>query len=168
LTTTEYKYLEISINVGLPSYVEIARKNHRGNELILSLETWKGLYEQRRHIQNCFWNHGNISIDSINVGPLIARFGVMTNAKLVRLESFDVHLAMMESTLISMFKLDRCIDIMFDRLNGIVEKVDAKFKRLSNITSSVTKNVSIAIRDSDYFDGNQLDCELLALVFGNM
>jgi len=57
---------------------------------------------------------------------------------------------------------------MYDRLNGIIEKVDAKFKQFPNIASSVTKNVSNAIRDSDYFNGNQLvDCELLALVFGN-
>jgi len=54
-------------------------------------------------------------------------------------------------------------------LNGIIEKVDAKFKRFSNIAASVTKDVSIAIRGSDYFDENQLvDCELLALVYGNM
>jgi len=58
---------------------------------------------------------------------------------------------------------------MFDRLNDIIVKVDAKLKRFSNIASSVTKNDSIAIRDSDYFDGNQfVECELLALVFGNM
>jgi len=80
-----------------------------------------------------------------------------------------VRLAMIKSTLLSLFNLDRCINIMFYRLNGIVEKVDAKFKRFSNIASSVTKDISNAIRDSDYFDGNQLvDCELLALVFGNM
>jgi len=83
----------------------------------------------------------------------------MNNAKLIHLESFDVRLAMTESTLLSMFNLDRCIDIMFDRLNDIVEKVDAKFRRFSNIAASVTKDVSIAIRDSDFFDGNQLvDC----------
>jgi len=58
---------------------------------------------------------------------------------------------------------------MFDRLNSIVEKVDAKFKRFSNIAFSVTKDVSIAIRDSDYFDRNQhVNCELLALVFDNI
>jgi len=139
-----YKYLEIGINVGPPSYVEIAIGDHRGNELILSLETWKGLYEQRGRIQNCLWNCGDISNDSINVG-LTVRFGVMNNAKLIHLESFDMHLAMTESTLLSMFNLDRCIDIMFDRLNDIVEKVDiAKFKRFSNIAASVTKDVSIA------------------------
>ncbi|KAL6254752.1 hypothetical protein P5V15_014078 [Pogonomyrmex californicus] len=46
LTATGYKFLEIGINVGPPSYVEIALGDHRGQELILSLETWKGLYEQ--------------------------------------------------------------------------------------------------------------------------
>ncbi|EZA58141.1 hypothetical protein X777_01869 [Ooceraea biroi] len=39
LMATGYKYLEIGINVGPPSYVEIAIGDHRGNELILSLET---------------------------------------------------------------------------------------------------------------------------------
>jgi len=44
--TATGKYLEIRINVGPPSYVEIALRDHRGHELSLSLETWKGLYEQ--------------------------------------------------------------------------------------------------------------------------
>ena len=39
LIRTGYKFLEISINVGLPSYVEIATGDNRGNELILSIET---------------------------------------------------------------------------------------------------------------------------------
>jgi len=128
LTTTGCKYLEIG-NVGQPSYVEIAIGDHRGNELILFLETWKGFYEQRGYIQNCLWNRGIFPIDSISVGLLTVRFGVMNNTKLIRLESFDVRLAMTESTLLFMVNLDWCIDIMFDRLNGIVEKVDAKFKR---------------------------------------
>jgi len=150
--------------------VEIAIGDQRGNKLILFLETWKGLYEQRGHIQNCLWNFGDI--DSISVGPLTVRFDVMNNTKLIWKdyldESFDMRLAMTESTLLSMFNLDRCIDIIFNKLNDI-EKIEAKFKRFSNIASSVTKDVSNAIRDSDYFDGNQLvDCELLALVFGNM
>ncbi|EGI61411.1 hypothetical protein G5I_10319 [Acromyrmex echinatior] len=46
LTNTGYKfYLEIKINVGPPSYVEIALGDYRGHELSLSLETWKNLYE---------------------------------------------------------------------------------------------------------------------------
>ena len=54
LTRTGYKFLEISINIGPPSYVEIAIGDNRGNELILSIETWKGLYEQHWNIKTVF------------------------------------------------------------------------------------------------------------------
>ncbi|EGI61754.1 hypothetical protein G5I_09961 [Acromyrmex echinatior] len=47
LTNTSYKFLEIRINVGPPSYVEIALGDHRGHELSLSIEMWKSLYQQR-------------------------------------------------------------------------------------------------------------------------
>ncbi|KYN29543.1 hypothetical protein ALC57_01008, partial [Trachymyrmex cornetzi] len=103
LTRTGYKFLEIGINVGPPSYVEIAIGDNRGNELILSIETWKGLYEQRWNIQNCLRNHckGN----SITVGPLTVRFSTIENAKIVCLESSDVRLMMTESTILFMFNL---------------------------------------------------------------
>ena len=39
LTTTSYKFLEIEINVGPPSYMEIALGDHREHKLLLSLET---------------------------------------------------------------------------------------------------------------------------------
>jgi len=56
LTATGYKYLEIGINVRPPSYVEIALGDHRGYELSLSLETWKGLYEQQWNIYKVLRN----------------------------------------------------------------------------------------------------------------
>ncbi|KYM76728.1 hypothetical protein ALC53_12823 [Atta colombica] len=39
LMATGYKFLKIGINVGPPSYVEIALGDHRGHELSLSFET---------------------------------------------------------------------------------------------------------------------------------
>ena len=160
--------MEIGINVGPPSYVEIAIGDQRGNELIMSLETWKGLYEQRWNIQNYLWNRYMDTSNFVSVGPLMVRFSTINDTKLVRLELSDVRLTMTESTLFSMFNLDRCIDLMFDRLTSILERVDAKFIQFSNITSTVTekKNVSNVIRASDIFNKHQLvDCELLALVF---
>ncbi|KYN23137.1 hypothetical protein ALC57_04440 [Trachymyrmex cornetzi] len=44
LTITGYKYLEIGINVGPPSYVEIALGDHRGHELPLSLVYYIYIY----------------------------------------------------------------------------------------------------------------------------
>ena len=67
LTRTGYKFLEIGINIGPhgSSYVEIAIGDNRGNELILSIETWKELYEQRWNIQNCQNHHKSNSISRI-------------------------------------------------------------------------------------------------------
>ncbi|KYN14006.1 hypothetical protein ALC57_13788, partial [Trachymyrmex cornetzi] len=129
-TRTGYKFLEIGINVDPPSYVEIAIGDNRGNELILSIETWKELYEQRRNIQNCL---RNCKDNSITVRPLTVRFSTIENAKIVCLESSDVRLMMTESTILFMFHLDKCIELAFDQLVGIIEKVDTKFTRFSNI-----------------------------------
>ncbi|KAL6255505.1 hypothetical protein P5V15_013841 [Pogonomyrmex californicus] len=56
LTTTGYKFLEIGINIGPPSYVEIALGDYWRQELILSLETWTGFYEQRWNIYKLLQN----------------------------------------------------------------------------------------------------------------
>ncbi|XP_071570741.1 uncharacterized protein [Temnothorax nylanderi] len=169
LTATGYKFLEIGINVGPPSYVEIAVGDHRGKELLLSLETWKALYEQRRNIQNFFRNDYKDVHSFINVGPLTVRVCTsVNNVKLIRLESANVRLMMTESTLRRMFDLDRCIEARFDRLVRILATVDAKFAQFSDIASTVTdpKEASNVIYASDAFNTNQLiDCELAALVF---
>ncbi|KAL6254086.1 hypothetical protein P5V15_014705 [Pogonomyrmex californicus] len=79
LTATGFKFLEIGINVGPPSYVEIALGDHRGQELILSLETWKGLHEQ--NIYKLLRN--NYKDNFISVGPLTVRVCMMNNVTLV-------------------------------------------------------------------------------------
>ncbi|KYN12404.1 hypothetical protein ALC57_15434 [Trachymyrmex cornetzi] len=159
LTNTGYKYLEIGINVDPPSYVEIAQGDHRGHELLLSLETWKDLYEQRWNIYRMLRNEYKDNF--ISVGPLTVRgCTLLNNATLVRLDSSSVRMMMTETMLHRMFEFDRCIDVTFERLVRLVDIVDAKYMRFSNIGS---KN---AIRDSDIFNGHQLvDCELLASVF---
>ncbi|XP_071576366.1 uncharacterized protein [Temnothorax nylanderi] len=167
LTATGYKFLEVGVNVGPPSYVEIAVGDNRGTELILSLETWKGFHEQRRNIQN-FLRYTKDTCDFISVGPLTLRICTINGVKLVRLESLNVRLTMTESTLHRMLDLDLCIDAMFHRLSRIVETVDVKFTQFSKIASTVTDPTQVlnVIRDSDAFDKHQLvDCELAALFF---
>ncbi|XP_026830944.1 uncharacterized protein LOC113563475 [Ooceraea biroi] len=167
LTATGYKYLEIGINVGPPSYVEIVIGDHRGNELILSLQTWKGLYEQRWDIQNRL--RKDVRGRSISVGPLTVRFSEspVCDTKLVCLDSSNVRLMMTESTFFTMINLDLCIELTYTQLDRVVEIVDTKFVQYSNITSAETKDASNAIRASECFNDNHIiDCELLALVFG--
>ncbi|KYN28327.1 hypothetical protein ALC57_02252 [Trachymyrmex cornetzi] len=158
LTNTGYKLLEIGINVGPPSYVEIALGDHHGHGLSLSLETWKGLCEQRWNIYKMLRN--KYKDNFISVGQLTVSVCTMNDATLVRLDSSSVRTTMTETTLRRMFEFDGCIDVTFERLVQLIDTVDIKYTRFSNITSEN------AIRDSDIFNGYQLiDCELLALVF---
>jgi len=158
LTATGYKYLEIGINVGPPSYVEIALGDHRGHELLLSLETWKSLYEQQWNIYKMLRNEYKDNF--ISIGPLTVSVCTLNEATLVRLDSSSVRITMTETTLRRMFEFDGCIDVTFEPLARLIDTVDAKYTRFSNIASEN------AIRDGDIFNGHQLvDCELLALAF---
>ncbi|EZA48262.1 hypothetical protein X777_14102 [Ooceraea biroi] len=161
LTATGYKYLDIGINVGPPSYVEIAIGDH----FFLSLETWKGLYEQQWDIQNRL--RKDVRGRPITVGPLTVRFSTMNDTKLVCLDLSDVRLMMTESTFFTMINLDRCIELTYAQLDRVVDKIDAKVVQFSNIASAATKDASNAIRASEFFNYDHIiDCELLALVFG--
>ncbi|XP_072758656.1 uncharacterized protein [Anoplolepis gracilipes] len=170
LITTEFKFLEIGINVGTPSYVEIVIGDHQGKELVLSLETWKGLYEQRRNIHDLLRKDSKDTYNFISVGPLTVRIHTINDTKLISLESLNVRMMMIEPTLHRMFDLDQCIDVTFDRLVRITETVDTKFTQFSNIASTITDNkkMSNVICASDVFNKHQLvDCELVALVFSH-
>ncbi|KYN15550.1 hypothetical protein ALC57_12226 [Trachymyrmex cornetzi] len=153
LTNTGYKYLEIGINVGPPSYVEIALGDNRKHELSLSLETWKDLYEQRCNIYKMLRNEYKDNL--ISVGPLIVRVCTLNDATLVRLDS-----SFRQLMSIPLYFYHGCIDVTFERLVRLVNTVDVKYTRFSNIASED------AIRDSNVFNKHQLvDYELLALIF---
>ncbi|XP_018314124.1 uncharacterized protein [Mycetomoellerius zeteki] len=155
LTATGHKFLEIGINVGPPSYVEIVLGGHRGHELSLSLETWKGLYEHRWNIYKLLRNEYKDNF--ISVGPLTVKVCTLNNVMLVHLDSSSVYM-MTETTLRRMFEFDGCINVRFERLARLIDTVDAKYTRFSIIAP---ENV---IRDSGIFNTHQLvDCELLAL-----
>ncbi|KYQ53626.1 hypothetical protein ALC60_02122 [Trachymyrmex zeteki] len=156
LTATDHKFLEIGINVGPPSYVEIVLGGHRGHELSLSLETWKGLYEHRWNIYKLLRNEYKDNF--ISVGPLTVKVCTLNNVTLVHLDSSSVYMMMTETTLRRMFEFDGCIDVTFERLARVIDRVDAKYTRFSNIAPEN------AIRDSGIFNTHQIvDFELLAL-----
>ncbi|KAL6253721.1 hypothetical protein P5V15_015536 [Pogonomyrmex californicus] len=87
----------------------------------------------------------------------------MNDVTLIRLESLNVRVTMIESTLHRMFDLDECIDVTFDGLVRFVDTIDTMYTRFSNIASVTDpEEVPNAIRDCDTFDRRQLvDCELL-------
>jgi len=63
LTLTAYKYLDIGINVGSVSFVELFIGDNQGNRLILSRATWKIFIERRVDIEHSAVNCNFISIN---------------------------------------------------------------------------------------------------------
>jgi len=51
LTATAYKYLDIGINLGLMSSVEMLLGDNKGNQIILPHATWKTFIERRADIE---------------------------------------------------------------------------------------------------------------------
>ena len=96
----------------------------------------------------------------ISIGSLIVNVCTLNDATLVHLDSSSVRITMTKTTLRRMFEFDGCIYVTFERLARLVDMIDAKYTRFSNIASEN------AIRDSNIFNGHQLvDCELLTLAF---
>jgi len=139
--------------------MEIVLGDHRGHELSLSLETLKNLYEQRWNIYKMLRNEYKDNF--VSFGSLTVRVCMLNDTTLVRLDSSSIRITMIETTLRRMFDFDfGCIDVTFKWLAQLVDTVDVKYTRFSNITSEN------AIRGSDIFNEHQgVDCELLALVF---
>ncbi|XP_026825363.1 uncharacterized protein LOC113561924 [Ooceraea biroi] len=169
LTTTEHKYLEVGINVGYgPSHMEIAVGDKRGNELILGMETWKGLVEHQHLIQEYFSKTDKRPVDPIYIGPLTVEFITFNDTKCVRFEATNVRSIMMASTLTTLFNLDKCIDYMYNWLVSCTDHVDDKYEQFYKIARCVDNpnDITVAIQNSEYFDDKELiDCELLALAF---
>jgi len=57
---------------------------------------------------------------------------MLNDTTLVRLDS-SVRITMTETMLRRMFEFDGCIDITFERLARLVDTIDAKYTRFSNI-----------------------------------
>lgn len=169
LTITEHKYLEIGINAGFTSYVEIAIGDKRGNEVLFSLETWKGLMEHEQTIQEYYLSKDKKKFTKhLYIGQLKIEFVIFNNMKCIRLELNNVRIIMVESTINCIFKFDKCIDHMYNWLVSYIDNVDRKFRYFSNITLNINNPNDIidTIQSSEYFNSNDLtDCELLALAF---
>ncbi|EGI57583.1 hypothetical protein G5I_14383 [Acromyrmex echinatior] len=109
------------INVGPPSYMEIALGDHCGHELPLSLETWKNLYEQRWNIYKMLRNEYKDNF--ISVRPLTISVCMLNDSTLVYLDFSSVRM-MIETTLRRIFEFDGCIDVTIERLARLVDIVD--------------------------------------------
>ncbi|KAL6256779.1 hypothetical protein P5V15_011718 [Pogonomyrmex californicus] len=68
LTSTAYKYLDIGINMGPVSYVELRINDNRGNQILLLYVMWKTFIEKRVNIEQLVQS---IAPSSLSIHDLI-------------------------------------------------------------------------------------------------
>ncbi|KYN18369.1 72 kDa type IV collagenase [Trachymyrmex cornetzi] len=110
----------------------------------------------------------NMSVRSYHSQATL-RFGRINNLPILRLETSTARLSMSKSTVLNIFNLEYYVNRLISSLTAMTDNVDKKFSRLLAIASTVTKSANMLemMYDDESFDRNNiLDCELIALVFG--
>ncbi|KAG5307664.1 D2MP protein, partial [Acromyrmex insinuator] len=114
LTATGYKYLNIGINVTLPSCVTIILGDCHGKEIPISPDIWKELLQQKHVILSLLQydenNKGIHAPSPMYVGNLTLRFGRINNLPILRLETSTARLSMSKSTVLNIFNLEHCVN----------------------------------------------------------
>ncbi|KAL6253944.1 hypothetical protein P5V15_015790 [Pogonomyrmex californicus] len=146
LTSTAYKYLDIGINVGPVSYVELRIGDNRGNQILLPYVMWKTLIE--KPCSNAKYN-------------------------IVKFTLRDTCLYMKPPTVFFLFELKHCVEHVYYWLYENIYGVSEKFKQFINFLrrNCITdKHIAIkTLRESNIFDKTSIiDCELLAYAIDNI
>ncbi|XP_018346729.1 PREDICTED: uncharacterized protein LOC108751162 isoform X1 [Trachymyrmex septentrionalis] len=127
LTLTANKYLDIGINVGPTSFVELFIGDNQGNRLILSYATWKIFIERRVDIERLLQS---TVTSSLLIGDL--EFEKICDVNIIKLKSRDTCLYMKPSTVVFMFKLEYCIEHMYC-ISGYVRIYPKPIRNLTNL-----------------------------------
>ncbi|KAL6256587.1 hypothetical protein P5V15_012698 [Pogonomyrmex californicus] len=156
LTSTAYKYLDIGINVGPVSYVELRIGDNRGNQILLPYQLVQ-----------------SIAPSSLSIHDLIIKLVQMRNTNIVKFTLRDTCLYMKPSTVFFLFKLEHCVEHVYYRLYENIYGVSEKFKQFINFLrrNCITdKHIAIkTLRESDIFDKTSIiDFELLAYAIDNI
>ncbi|XP_071579632.1 uncharacterized protein [Temnothorax nylanderi] len=160
LTSTAYKFLDVGINAGPMSSVDIHIGDNRGNRIILPHATWVTFIEKRADIQRLVQSSAPSSLAFRDLELVKIR-----DADIVKLTSCDTSLYMKPSTVLFLFELEHCVENVYFQLCQNVHGVSEKFKQFVTILrqNCITDKCNAVRSLHEVYDKNSLiDCELLA------
>ncbi|KAM0734811.1 hypothetical protein ACS0PU_011630 [Formica fusca] len=162
LTPTSYKYLDIGINVGAVSCVELVLGDNRGNQIILPFETWKALIQKCGDIERLLQS----TEIPLRIRDLTFEVVKISDSNIIKIGLSNNSLYMKPPTLFYLFDFEKCIDHMYYWLCENTHIVNEKFKQFVTVLQQNNiANVCDAaktIHESDMFNSESLiDCELL-------
>ena len=170
LTRTAYKFVEIGINAYRPARVEIALGDIHGKELTLTPIMWN-LLKARPLLVPHFQTPIVADEEGIRMPPppvyitdLTLRCNTLNNLKVLRFDSRNARMTLSGSTVLGLFSLEHCINLIVDTLTPLLDNVDNKLARFRDIAAKNPKTAAEAISNNPHFvQGDLIDCELLAL-----
>jgi len=168
LTATSYKYLDIGINVGPVSSVEIVIGDNRGNKIILLHATWEMFIERRANIEQLLQSPAP---SSLAIQDLIVELVKIHGVNMIKLKSRNVCLYMKSSTVLFMFELEHCINHAYFELCKNTYVVNEKFKQFVTYLrqNCITNRFDAAnILRKIYDKNSNVECELIAYASNNI
>jgi len=168
LTATSYKYLDIGINVGPLSSVEIVIGDNRGNKIILHHATWEMFIERRANIEQLLQSP---TPSSITIQDLIVELVKIQGVNMVKLKSRDAYLYMKSSTILFIFELEHCVNHVYFELCKNTYEVNEKFKKFVTYLQQncVANRFDAAnILRKIYDKNSNVECELIAYALDNI
>ncbi|KAG5339761.1 MMP14 protein, partial [Acromyrmex heyeri] len=141
---------------GIPSAPTLTFRYINGNLYFAKKQQFYTFNEFTRTV-----TEAGIRAPPMYVGNLTLRFGRINNLPILRLETSTARLSMSNSTVLNILNLE---NRLISSLTTMTNNVDKKFSRLLAIASA---NMLKTMYDNESFDRNDiLDCELIALIFG--
>ena len=105
-----------------------------------------------------------VSPAPVFVPDLTLRCGMINNLKILRFDSKNVRMALSQNTVLGMFNLEHCVNIVIAGLLPLLTLVDVKLAQFMHVASANPRNIFEVIRNSPLYSENDLLlCELLAL-----
>ncbi|XP_029659375.1 uncharacterized protein LOC115233211 [Formica exsecta] len=163
LTRTAYKYLDIGISVGITSYVKLHLGDNRGNQIVLSIDTWESLMMKRADVERLVQTPDHTPIW---VNDLTIEIVKISDSSVVKLTLRDSCLYMKPSTIFFLFELEHCVNHEYlklcENLEAVNESFDQFVRSLQSNMFGAERDSAVKILREVYDKTSIIDCELLA------
>lgn len=168
LTHTAYKYLDIGINVGPTSSVELILGDNKGNQIALSHAMWMAIIERRVDIERFLQSPAG---STLSIRDLVLELGKIHKAIVVKLRLYDSCMYMQPTTILFLLELEQCVEHVYFNLCQHTRSVSDKFKEFVDIARrncATDKREAIKILREVSDKNSMVDCELLAYAVENI
>jgi len=136
-----------------------------GNQIILPHATWEKFIARREDIKRLTPDEIPVEIDNI-----IVKVVKIYNTHIIKLSSHDTSMYLKSSTILFLFKLDRCVEHIYSEICQYTYVVNEKFRYFVTYLHQNCNNKrdAVNILRKIYDKSSLIDCELIVYTLNNI